>query len=136
VKRDVSFAPRRQTISPVLSGAAGLIFPTVIGVMALSVGFRAGGDMADFAGSMAGSLLFLVVTPTSWVFAFPFIDVTRFTIILFGIVTSAPLWWLLGVAIGRTSERWVEWMRRYVVASIAWMVANIVAIAIVASVVG
>jgi hypothetical protein len=104
--------------------------------MALSVGFRDGGDMADFAGSIAGTVLFLMVAPTSWVFAFPFIDVTRFTIILFGVVTSAPLWWLLGVAIARTAERWVEWTRRYVVASIAWMVANIVTIAIVASLVG
>ncbi len=135
MKRDVSFAQRRQTISPALGGAAGLIFPTVIGAMALSVGFRDGGDMADFAASMAGSVLFLIVAPTAWVLAFPFIDVTRFTVILFGILSSAPLWWLLGVAIARMSKRWVEWTRRYIVASIVWMVANIVTIAIVASVV-
>lgn len=136
MKRDVSFAPRRQTISPALGGAFGLIFPTVIGIAALSVGFRDGGDMADFAGSMAAAVLLLIVAPTSWVLAFPFIDVTRFTVLLFGIGTSAPLWWLVGVAIARTSDRWVVWTRRYIVVSIVWMVANIVAIALVASVVG
>ena len=136
MKRDVSFAPRRQTVSPILGGALALVFPTVIGLAALSVGFRQGGDMSDFAGSLAASLLFLIVSPTAWVLAFPFIEVTRFTVILFGIITSAPLWWLVGVAIARLSENWLAWVRRYLVASIAWFVFNIIVIAVVASIVG
>ena len=135
MKRDVSFAPRRQTVSPVVGGAFALVFPTVVGLAALSVGFRQGGDMTDFAGSLAASLIFLIVAPTAWVLSFPFIDVTRFTVILFGIITSAPLWWLLGVGVARTSDRWITWARRYLVAGIAWFVLNILVIATVASLV-
>ncbi|MEZ5175225.1 MAG: hypothetical protein R2823_03360 [Acidimicrobiia bacterium] len=133
MKRDVSFAPRRTTVSPVLGGAFALVFPTVIGVMALSVGFREGGDMTDFAGSVAASILFLIVAPTAWVLAFPFIDVTRFTVIVFGMVTSAPLWWLAGVVIARISQHWTTWIRRYLAVSVVWMVVNIVMIALAAS---
>jgi hypothetical protein len=136
MKRDVSFAPRRQTVSPVIGGALGLIFPTVLGLIGLSVGFREGGDMGDFAASIAGTLLFLIAAPTAWVMSFDFIDVTRFTVILFGIVTSAPLWWLAGVAIARGSDNWLVWSRRYLVVSIVWTVANIVLIAIIASIFG
>jgi hypothetical protein len=136
VKRDVSFAPRRQTVSPILGGALALTFPTVIGLIALSVGFRQGGDMGDFAGSIAATLLFLIAAPTAWVLSFPFIDVTRFTVITFGIITSAPLWWLVGVAIARNVEHWATWVRGYLTLSVAWFVANIVVIAVVASIVG
>ena len=136
MKRDVSFAPRRQTVSPVLGGALGLISPTILGLIGLSVGFRQGGDMGDFAASIAGTLLFLIAAPTSWVLSFDFIDVTRFTVILFGIVTSAPLWWLAGVAIARGADNWLVWSTRYVVASILWMITNIVLIAIIASLLG
>lgn len=136
MKRDVSFAPRRQTVSPILGGALALTFPTVIGLIALSVGFRDGGDMGDFAGSIAATLLLLIAAPTAWVLSFPFIDVTRFTVITFGIITSTPLWWLAGVAIARTVEHWVSWATRYITLSVAWFVTNIVVIALVASIVG
>ena len=136
MKRDVSFAPRRQTVSPVLGGSFGLICPTIVGLIGLSVGFREGGDMGDFAASIAGTLLFLIAAPTSWVLSFDFIDVTRFTIILFGIVTSAPLWWLAGVAIARGSDTWLTWSRRYVIACVVWTVSNFIVIAVIASIVG
>ena len=136
MKRDVSFAPRRMTVSPMVGGALGLLFPTIMGLIGLSVGFRQGGDMGDFAASIAGTLLFLIAAPTAWVLSFSFIDVTRFTVILFGIVTSAPLWWLVGVAVARGSDNWLIWMRRYVVVSVLWAVANIVVIAMIASLFG
>jgi hypothetical protein len=67
--------------------------------------------------------------------SFPFIDVTRFTVIVFGIVTSAPLWWLLGVAIARSSETWLAWVRGYATFAVGWLVVNIIALAAVAAVV-
>jgi len=91
--------------------------------------------MSDFAATIAGTILFLVAAPTAWVLSFPFIDVTRFTVIVFGIVTSAPLWWLLGVAIARGSETWLIWTRRYGAFAIGWLVLNIVAMAVVAAIV-
>ena len=123
-------------MAPVLGGALGLIFPTLIGLVALSVGFRDGGDMGDFAGSIAATLIFLIAAPTAWVLSFPFIDVTRFTVITFGILTSAPLWWLAGVAIARTSVHWGRWAARYIVVCVGWFVFNIIAIAVIASIVG
>ncbi len=90
VKREVSFAPKRQTVSPVLGGAVGLLFPAMLVTFGLSAGFRSGGDMSDFAATIAGAILFLIAAPTAWVLSFPFIDVTRFTVIVFGVVTSAP----------------------------------------------
>jgi hypothetical protein len=135
VKREVSFAPKRQTVSPVLGGAAGLVFPAVLVMFGLSTGFRSGGDMSDFAATIAGTILFLVAAPTAWVLSFPFIDVTRFTVIVFGIVTSAPLWWLLGVAIARSSETWLAWVRGYATFAVGWLVVNIIALAAVAAVV-
>lgn len=135
MKREVSFAPKRQTVSPVLGGAVGLVFPAVLIMFGLSTGFRSGGDMADFAATIAGTVLFLIAAPTAWVLAFPFIDVTRFTVIVFGIVTSAPLWWLLGVALARASETWLDWIRRYAVFSVSWLVVNIIAMAVVAAIV-
>ncbi|MCB1247198.1 MAG: hypothetical protein KDB69_08030, partial [Acidimicrobiia bacterium] len=116
--------------------AFALLFPTVIGLIGLSVGFRDGGDMGDFAASIVGSLLFLVAAPTAWVMAFPFIDVTRFTVILFGILTSAPLWWMLGVGLARRSDTWGLWIRRYLVSCILWTVTSIVVVALVATLVG
>lgn len=135
VKREVSFAPKRQTVSPVLGGAVGLLFPAMLVTFGLSAGFRSGGDMSDFAATIAGAVLFLIAAPTAWVLSFPFIHVTRFTVIVFGVVTSAPLWWLLGVAIARSSESWLDWIRRYAMFAIGWVVVNIVAIALVASIV-
>ena len=135
MKREVSFAPKRQTISPVLGGAVGLVFPALLVMFGLSTGFRSGGDMSDFAATIAGTILFLVAAPTAWVLSFPFIDVTRFTVIVFGIVTSAPLWWLLGVAIARGSESWRVWIRGYAMFAFGWMVINIVAMATVAAIV-
>ena len=135
VKREVSFAAKRQTVSPVLGGAAGLVFPAVLVAFGLSTGFRSGGDMADFAATIAGAILFLVAAPTAWVLSFPFIDVTRFAVIVFGIATSAPLWWLLGVAIARRSESWLAWLRRYGAFAVGWLVLNIAIMAAVAVVI-
>jgi hypothetical protein len=122
-------------VSPVLGGAVGLLFPAMLVTLGLSTGFRSGGDMSDFAATIAGAILFLIAAPTAWVLSFPFIDVTRFTVIVFGVVTSAPLWWLLGVAIARGSETWLVWIRRYAMFAIGWVVVNIVAIALVAAIV-
>lgn len=136
MKQDVSFAPRRRAVAPVLGGFLGLMFPFVLVVAALSVGFRAGGDMGNFAASLAGAVLFLIAAPTAWVLAFPFIDVTRFTVFAFGVASSAVLWYLLGRAIAARCEDWLQWLSRYATACVAWTAFNLVAIGIVASIIG
>jgi mannitol-specific phosphotransferase system IIBC component len=136
VNRDVSFAPRRTAVAPVLGGILGLMFPFVLIVAALSVGFRSGGDMGDFAASLAGAVLFLVAAPTAWVLAFPFIDVTRFTVFVFGIVTSVPVWYLIGRAIAARSSNWIDWLRAYGIVCIAWTSFNLLLFGVIAALVG
>lgn len=102
--------------------------------VALSVGFRRAGDMGDFAATMAGSVLFVIALPTSWVLSFSFIDVTRFTVLIFGVATSFPLWYLVGAAIARSTESWLVWVRRYLIGVVAWTAINLILIAAVAAV--
>ena len=82
---------------------------------------------------MAASILFLVAAPTTWVLSFSFIDVTRFTVLVFGLVTSLPLWFLAGTALTRGAGEWMTWMKRYIVAVVAWTSFNLLAFAVVAS---
>ncbi len=89
--------------------------------------------MGEFAATLAASVLFLIAAPTAWVLSFSFIDVTRFTVLVFGIVTSFPIWYILGVALARGSSDWLVFMRRYIVVCVTWTAFNLVAIAIVAS---
>jgi hypothetical protein len=112
------------------------MFPFVLVVAALSVGFRAGGDMGDFAASLAGAVLFLIAAPTAWVLAFPFIEVTRFTVFAFGIVSSSVLWFLVGRVIASQSADWIQWLRIYGIACVIWTSLNLVIFGIVASIVG
>jgi hypothetical protein len=123
-------------VSPLLGGLVGLVYPTFLVGAALSVGFRQGGDMGDFAASLAGSVLFLVAAPTAWIMSFSFIDVTRFTILVFGIVTSFPFWFLVGSGLARGASKWTTWILRYVVVSISWTAFNLLVFAVVASLAG
>lgn len=119
-------------MSPLAGGILALTYPAVLVIVSLGAGFRQGGDMADFAATLAATVLFLIAAPTSWVLSFDFIDVTRFTVLLFGIVTSAPLWWILGVWIARQSETFVDWARPYAFACVGWTAANLVVFGVIA----
>ena len=136
MNHDVSFAPRRTTVAPVLGGILGLMFPFVLIVAALSVGFRSGGDMSDFAASLAGAVLFLVAAPTAWVLAFPFIDVSRFTVFVFGIVTSLPMWFLVGRGIAARSGDWISWLRVYGIVCVGWTSLNLLLFGFIAALMG
>ena len=134
VNDNVSFAARRRTIAPITGGILALTYPAVLVILALGTGFRRGGDMTEFAATLAGTVLFLVAAPTSWVLAFPFIDVTRFTVLLFGIATSAPLWWIVGVSLARRSEALIDWARRYAFVCIGWTAFNLVLFGTIAAI--
>lgn len=136
VREDVSFAPRSRTVPPIFGGILALTYPTVLVIISLSVGFRRGGDMTEFAATLAGTILFLIAAPTSWVLSFSFIDVTRFTVLVFGILTSTLLWYLLGVTLARGSSDWATWIRRYGVVCVVWTAVNLVAFGVIAAVFG
>lgn len=133
MKRFVSFAPKSQTISPLAGGLFGVSYPLFLSIVSLSVGFRRAGDLGDFAATLAASVIFLVAAPTAWVLSFSFIDVTRFTVIVFGITTSFPIWYLFGVALARSADDWLVWIRRYIAISLAWTALSLLLIAVIAS---
>ena len=89
--------------------------------------------MGEFAATVAATGLFLIAAPTSWVLAFSFIDVTRFTVLVFGVFTSTPIWYVVGVALARSSDSWMEWLRRYAIACVVWTAANLVLFGVIAS---
>ncbi|MGI9529339.1 MAG: hypothetical protein ACR2NG_06465 [Acidimicrobiia bacterium] len=136
VQEEVSFAPRSRSVPPISGGILALTYPAVLIIVALSVGFRRGGDMTEFAATLAATVLFLIAAPTSWVLSFSFIEVTRFTVIVFGIVTSAPLWYVLGVGVARRSPDWMTWIRRYAVVCVVWTALNLVVFGIIAAAAG
>jgi hypothetical protein len=111
-----------------------LTYPVLLVVIALGVGFRRGGDMGDLAASFLSALLFLVACPTAWVFAFDFIEVTRFTVIGVGVLTSFPLWYALSAALAERADFWGEWLRWYVTACLIWTVLTILLMAVIAQV--
>jgi hypothetical protein len=90
--------------------------------------------MGAFAAALLGSLMFLVAAPTAWIMSFSFIDVTRFTILVFGIATSFPFWFLVGSGLARGASSWVTWILRYVFVSISWTALNLFVFAVVASI--
>jgi len=92
--------------------------------------------MGDFAASLAGAVLFLIAAPTAWTLSFPFIDVTRFTVFVFGIVTSLPMWYLAGRVISGRSAEWLQWLRTYAVLCIGWTAINLVLFGVVATILG
>ena len=73
------------------------------------------------------------MAPTSWIFAFPFIDVTRFTVLVFGVFTSMPVWYLMGVALARRAENWTRWLRAYAIVCVTWTALNLVIVGILAA---
>ena len=84
----VSFAPRRTTVGRTTAGLMALSYPIVMVVMALAVGPRQAGDLQDVASSFIAAVMLVIALPTSWFLSFDFIEVSRTTVVIFGVVTS------------------------------------------------
>ena len=125
MSEELSFT-RKTGLHPVAGGAAGLVYPLVLMAVALTGGFRSGGDLADTATSILGAFLFTVAAPTTWLFRIPFIEADRFTVLFVGAMTSLPLWWLLGARLAITAADWRQWVVRYLTISLAWSVLVLV----------
>ena len=54
--------------------------------------------------------------------------------LLFGIATSAPLWWVLGVSVARRSDTLIDWARRYAFICIGWTAFNLVLFGTIAAI--
>ena len=131
--RQVSFTRPRNPVSHAAGGIAGLAYPIVLVALAFDVGFRHGGDMAEIATSFLGTILFLTAAPTAWIFSIDFIDVSRFTVIVAGIVSSLPLWWLVGTRLTDGASSWLVWTRRYATIAVVWTSLHLFMIGVLAS---
>ncbi len=127
----VSFAPRRTTVGRTTAGLMALSYPIVMMVMALAVGFREAGDLQDLASSFIAALMLVIALPTTWFLSFDFIEVSRTTVVIFGAVTSLPLWYVLGTALAVRSETWGSWLRRYATIALVWTLVNLGVLAVV-----
>jgi len=133
---NVSFAPRRTTVGRTTAGLLALAYPLLMVVMALSVGFREPGDLQDFAASYIAAVMFLIALPTTWFMSFDFIEVSRTTVVIFGLATSLPLWYVLGTFLAARSANWGRWFRLYVTVAMAWTLANLLILAVVGALAG
>lgn len=128
----VSFAPRRTSVGRTTAGLLALSYPIVMMVMALAVGFSDAGDLQDVASGFIAALMVVIALPTTWFLSFDFIEVSRTTVVIFGAVTSLPLWYVLGTALAVRSETWGRWLRRYAAVALLWTLANLAVLAVVA----
>ena len=113
-----------------------LSYPVVTVAMALAVGPREAGDLQDVASSFIAALMLVIALPTTWFLSFDFIEVSRTTVVIFGAVTSLPLWYVFGTALAVRSETWVRWFRRYTTVALLWTLANLAVLAVVAALTG
>ena len=130
----IEFGERKQTLPRGLGGIAGLVYPSVLVAMALGVEFTTSGGLRGFGTAYLGALIFLIAAPTSWLFAIDFIEAGRFTIIAFGVATSFPFWFLIGVGLAGGSRQWVQWIGRYVAIAATWSVLSLLIVGIIGSV--
>lgn len=134
VSQDISFATRKG-LRRSRGGLLALTYPVILFGLAISVGFRQGGGVAEFGASFAAAVMFLVAAPTAWVFAIDFIEAERFTVLLFGAVTSLPLWAIAGAALAGISTNWRTWILRYVALCAVWTTLYVFVIGVIASLV-
>jgi hypothetical protein len=109
---DLSFTARRG-LRRVPGGLVALSVPIILAAVALGVDFDAAGGEQGLATAVLGTILFLMAAPTTWIFAIDFIEAGRVTVVLIGLITSLPLWYLAGVRLAVASEHWGQFLLRY-----------------------
>ena len=119
-----------------VGGILALSYPLVLAAGALSVGFDRVGDMADLAASILAVGLFLIAAPTAWIFTVEFIEAGRLLIVVSALLTSLPLWFMLGSRLALFATGWAIWLRRYVVFCLVWSVLNVLLFILLGSVAG
>ena len=123
----------KQGLKASRAGLLALTFPLILIGLAVGVGFRKGGGVAEFGASFAAAVMYLVAAPTAWVFAIDFIEADRFTVMLFGAATSLPLWALAGIGLARISDSWRRWAVRYLAVCASWVTLYVLIIGLIAS---
>ncbi len=133
--QDLSFRPR-SGLRRVPAGIAALSFPTLLVAAALGVDFRAVGDGSDIATAVLATVLFVIAAPTAWIFSIDFIEADRFTAVFVSVITSFPLWYLLGAKLAQAASHWLEWIGAYLKICVVWTVFWILALQVISIWVG
>ncbi len=92
--------------------------------------------MSDLAASILAVGLFLIAAPTAWLFTVEFIEAGRLLIVTSALVTSLPLWFMVGSRLAYFAPSWVLWLRRYVVVCLVWSVLNVLLFILLGSIAG
>lgn len=130
----IEFGERKETLPRGLGGIAGLVYPSTLVALAVSVEFSAHSGLVGFGTAFMGALLFVIAAPTSWLFAIDFIEAGKFTVIVFGVLTSFPLWALVGAGLAGVSRSWLEWAGRYVMVAAIWSVVTLLIVGLVGTI--
>ncbi len=131
---DLTFTPRAG-LSRRIGGFLGLLFPSGLILLAFDNGFLSQSG-EDIATAFLATILFLLAAPTTWVFAFEFIEASRWTVVIVGAATSLPLWYLLGSRLSITAETWVNWIWRYLSFCGLWVVTIFILLFVLVRIVG
>ncbi len=135
VTTGIDFSARIGGLPRWVGGLAAFIYPLALATYALSIDFDRVGNMSDLAASILATMLFLIAAPTTWIFTVDFIEAGRLLVVVSGLLTSLPLWYLLGSRVAHFSNGWRVWIQRYAIFCLVWSVLNVVAMVLVGSVV-
>ncbi len=132
----IDFTGRHRGLPRWVGGILAFAYPLILVAGALSVGFSRTGDMADLAASVLAVGLFLIAAPTAWVFTADFIVAGRLLIVTSALVTSLPLWYLVGSRLAFAANGWLAWLRHYIIICIVWSVINVLVFVLIGSIAG
>jgi hypothetical protein len=119
-----------------VGGLLAFAYPLILVAGSLGVGFDRTGDMADLAASVLAVGLFLIAAPTAWVFTADFIEAGRLLVVTSALLTSLPLWYMLGSRLAFAATGWLTWLRNYIIVCIVWSVCNVLLFIVVGSFAG
>lgn len=127
----IEFGERKAHVPRSLGGVAALVYPSLLVALSIGVEFTSSGGISGFGAAYMAALLFVIAAPTSWIFAIDFIEAGQFTVVAFGVVTSFPVWYLMGASIASGSRTWTEWGGRFGTLVVVWTVVSIVLVGLV-----
>lgn len=132
----IDFSGRHRGLPRWVGGLVAFAYPLVLVAGALGVGLDRTGDMADLAASVLAVGLFLIAAPTAWVFTADFIEAGRLLVVTSALLTSLPLWYMLGSRLAFAAKGWMTWLRNYIIVCIVWSVCNVLLFIVIGSVAG
>lgn len=111
-----------------------MVPPSLVLFVAFSAMRGTVSGLTDPADPVLAGLLVFIAAPTTWFFAA--LQLAPEVALVMGIVTSLPLWFLLGRQIAESSWDWRQWIMRYATWLLGWLVVMVLALTTIASFVG